>query len=65
MKKKPAKIEEPSSAYSAKKRTAPPAAPLAKAEEARQIRYATPEQARKAMRKVFRVHHELFRKLAQ
>lgn len=57
--KKPHKIEEPKAAYPAKK----PA--KATAAQPGEIRYATPEQARKAAAEVFEVHKELFRKLAQ
>ena len=60
MSKKPHKIEEPKAAYPAKKPAK--AAPAAQPGE---IRYATPEQARKAAAEVFEVHKELFRKLAQ
>ena len=59
MSKKPHKIEEAKGAYAAKKPAKP--APAATGE----IRYATPEQARKAAAEVFEVHKELFRKLAQ
>ena len=55
MSKKPRKIEESAASYTAKK--------PAKAEPG--IKYADPAQARKSMEKVFRVHHELLRKLAQ
>lgn len=59
--KKPHKIEEPKAAYPTKK----PAKTTALASQPGEIRYATPEQARKAAAEVFEVHKELFRKLAQ
>ena len=62
MKKKPRKVEESAAPYTGKK---PAAGTAPKAGAPRQIRYATPEQVRKAAEKVFKVHHELFRKLAQ
>lgn len=59
MKHKPSKVEEPMAPYATKPAKArKPGTPDA-------VRYATPAQVRKAADKVFKVHHELFRKLAQ
>lgn len=57
MSKKPHKVGEPKATYAAKK----PAeqAPVTSA------RYADPAKAKQSMDKVFRVHKELLRKLAQ
>ena len=63
MSKKPHKVEETATPYAAKK-AAQPAAPATKPETPG-VRYATPEQARKAAEKVFRVHKDLFHRLAQ
>jgi hypothetical protein len=58
--KKPRKVAEPQAPYARKK-------PVKKAaaSESKPVRYADPAQARKSMEKVFRVHQELLRKLAQ
>lgn len=64
MKKKPVKIEEPTTPYT----VTPPvktAAALPKADEPRQIRYIDPEAARKLTKDILDKHHDLFRKLAQ
>lgn len=60
MSKKPRKVGETATPYVAKKsvKVVAPAQPG-------EIRYATPEEVRKAAEEVFRVHEELFRKLAQ
>lgn len=60
MSKKPHKVDEPQAPYPAKK----PVKAAVRA-QAPTIRYASPAQAKKAMDKVFRVHSELLRKLAQ
>jgi hypothetical protein len=53
--KKPNKLEEPQATYTAKKPVkAPPA-----------VRYVSPAQAKQSMDKIFRVHKDLLRKLAQ
>jgi hypothetical protein len=57
--KKPSKVQEAATPYPAKKPAQ--AAPAVAAN----VRYADPAQARKSMDKVFRVHKELLRKLAQ
>jgi hypothetical protein len=59
------KIKETAAPYAAKKPVQQPVAPASPADQPPQIRYATPEQARKAAGEVFKVHEELFRKLAQ
>ena len=64
MSKKPHKAEEAATPYTAKQPVKADAL-MSKANESRQVRYANPEQARKAIEKVFQVHHELFRKLAK
>ena len=61
MSKKPRKVQEAATPYPAKK----PAKGTETAAQPGGIRYATPEQARKAAAEVFEVHKELFRKLAQ
>jgi hypothetical protein len=60
--KKPHKIEEPKAAYPAKK-PAKGAVPASK--ETAGTRYMDDATFKKAADKVFKVHHELFRKLAQ
>lgn len=60
------KVQEPAGTYAASpKPPARPAAPAAKAGPTPGIRYADPAAFRKAADKVFKTHHELFRKLAQ
>jgi succinyl-CoA synthetase beta subunit len=61
--KKVHKVEEPPATYGAK--TAKAAVAAAKPENSGGVRYASPAQARKAAEKVFRVHRELFHRLAQ
>jgi len=63
VKRKPAKVEEPTTPYAAKKR-AKGAATASKA-GGTGVRYMDDATFRKAADKVFKVHHELFRKLAQ
>lgn len=64
--KKPRKIEEAATPYAAKKPVPAMAKPAySTTSPAPAIRYASPEQVRKAAEKVFKVHEELFRKLAQ
>ncbi len=60
MSKKPRKVEEPQASYAAKKPAKAPAPATASG-----VRYASAKQTHKAAEKVFKVHHELFRKLAQ
>lgn len=60
--KKPHKIEEPKAAYPAKKPAK--AAPASKTETTG-TRYMDDATFKKAADKVFKTHHELFRKLAQ
>ena len=62
MSKKPPKVQETATPYTAKK-PVKAAAPVRQGKPT--IRYATPEQVKKAADEVFRVHEELFRKLAQ
>jgi hypothetical protein len=67
VRKKSHKVGEAAAPYTAKKAVkgkARAAAAQGKA-PAPNIRYATPAQAQKAAEEVFRVHEELFRKLAQ
>jgi len=59
--KKPHKVAEPQAPYAAKK----PAKATPVPAQTVGVRYATPEQTRKAAEEVFKVHKELFRKLAQ
>ncbi len=63
--KKPHKVGEPKATYAGKKSAK--AAPVINQSKqtASTVRYATPEQVRKAADEVFKVHSELFRKLAQ
>jgi hypothetical protein len=61
--KKPRKVREPKAAYATKKPAAAPA--VSQSKTASGVRYATPEQVKKAADEVFKVHAELFRKLAQ
>ena len=63
MKKKPAKVGESATPYTAKK-PAKRAAPTAKTGNTG-VRYMDDATFRKAADKVFKVHDELFRKLAQ
>lgn len=59
---KPRKVQEPAGIYTATpKSPARPAAPAAKAG----VRYATPEQVKKAADKIFAERHDLLRRLAQ
>jgi hypothetical protein len=60
---KPRKAEEPRAAYAAK--PAKSATTASKPDLPGGVRYATPEQARSAAEKVFRVHKDLFHRLAQ
>jgi len=62
VKKKPAKVEESAAPYAAKKPVAKAAAPQSTESG---VRYMDDATFRKAADKVFKVHHELFRKLAQ
>ncbi|MFA6287289.1 MAG: hypothetical protein WC661_07855 [Opitutaceae bacterium] len=55
MDKKPHKVEEPQAPYLSKQPE----------KEKSAVRYATPAQTKQSMDKVFRVHKELLRKLAQ
>lgn len=59
MSKKPHKVQEAATRYPAKKpaKATPASTPG--------VRYADPVQAKKSMDKVFSVHKELLRKLAQ
>ena len=61
VKKKRTKVEESATPYAAKKPAKAAPAPAQPGE----IRYATPDQVKKAAQEVFEVHKELFRKLAQ
>lgn len=63
MSKKPHKVEEPKATYAAKKpvKVAVPAPNV----QASGVRYMDDAAFKKAADKVFKVHHELFRKLAQ
>ena len=61
MNKKPHKVGEPKSAYAAKK----PVPAVTKTDQPGQTRYMDDTTFKKASAKVFKVHHELFRKLAQ
>ncbi|MCM2273359.1 MAG: hypothetical protein NDI75_00985 [Candidatus Didemnitutus sp.] len=63
MSTKPHKAEEPRAAYAAK--PAKSAAAASKPDLPGGVRYATPEQVRNATEKVFRVHKDLFHRLAQ
>lgn len=63
MSKKPHKVAEPASPYPAKK-PAKATAPAPKT-EAGGARYIDDATFKKASAKVFKTHHELFRKLAQ
>jgi len=57
--KKPSKVQETAAPYTAKKTATAAPAPTSG------VRYANPAQAKKSMDKVFSVHKELLRKLAQ
>ncbi len=59
---KPRKLGEPKATYAAKKPAK--AAPAPKSESSG-VRYMDDASFKKASDKVFKVHHELFRKLAQ
>lgn len=64
MSKKPSKVQETATPYSAKKPVkAGPA--VTKANPTGQTRFMDDATFKKASAKVFKVHHELFRKLAQ
>jgi hypothetical protein len=60
--KKPPKVAESASSYAAKK---PAKAKLAPKPAASGVRYMDDAAFKKASEKVFKVHHDLFRKLAQ
>ena len=62
--KKPHKVEETGTPYTAKK-PVKAAAAMPKAEEVPQIRYIDPETARKLTKDILDKHHDLFRRLAQ
>ena len=64
MSKKPQKVEEAAAPYAAKKATQP-AVPATKPENSGGVRQMDDATFRKATEKVFKVHEELFRKLAQ
>ena len=61
--KKPHKVEEAATTYTAKQPVK--AAPAPRADEARQIRYIDPERARRLTKEILDKHHDLFRRLAQ
>jgi hypothetical protein len=63
--KKPRKVQEGAGAYAAKKQKKAKATASSPKPAEPAIRYATPEQVRDAANEVFKVHAELFRKLAQ
>ncbi|HEY4301285.1 MAG TPA: hypothetical protein VGM73_10450 [Candidatus Didemnitutus sp.] len=61
MSKKTRKVGEAEARYAVKKTAkVDPRSPNAAA-----VRYASPKRVQQAAEKVFKVHHELFRKLAQ
>ncbi|MEO6873353.1 MAG: hypothetical protein ABI222_00885 [Opitutaceae bacterium] len=63
---KPRKVEEPVTPYTATAKSGVKKQPkVVKADAAPQIRYIDDKTFRKATDKIFKVHEELFRKLAQ
>jgi len=63
--KKSHQVGEAAAPYTAKPTAKVPAATLDATANTSTSRYAKPEDARSAAAKVFKVHEELFRKLAQ
>ena len=64
VKPKPDKVEEPTAPYVAKPVQTPKPV-VSPADGPRAARFAKTEDVRKATDKIFKVHHELFRKLSQ
>jgi hypothetical protein len=60
---KPRKVQEPAGTRAVKARPEKATADMVPSPAG--VRYATPEQVREATEKVFRVHDDLFRRLAE